>query len=296
MKENPALEKINQAIAINQIIGNGKIIPENDIIQLSSPVNGIVQKIYKKENDRVTIGAVILELNHQLEDEKTIQLRSQITTQLAQVKVDEAAIIELSVKISNAKAELQRLQNLLVKGAETQQVVDDASTNVQSLIANLNKLEATKAVSKSRWQEATVNLKSAQLERDQRIITSPIDGRILELTVLIGGSVSLQQSFGQISSEGRTIAICEIDELNASKVVVGQKGWIRSVGSIDTLSTWTLFYASSFLKKKSLFTDQSGEKEDRRVRTIKMLLDTPNGLLLNARVECVIALTEKLIK
>jgi len=126
------------------------------------------------------------------------------------------------------------------------------------------------------------------MEREQKIIRSPINGRILELTVLIGGSVSIQQSFAQISPEGKTIAICEIDELNAEKIAVGQKGWIRNVGSSDTLSTGSVYFVFSFLKKKSLFTDQSGEKEDRRVRTIKMMLDHPEKLLLNARVECVI--------
>ena len=70
--------------------------------------------------------------------------------------------------------------------------------------------------------------------------------------------------------------------------MVGQNGWIRNVGSSDTLSTGKVYFAFSFLKKKSLFTDQSGEKEDRRVRTIKMMLDNPDKLLLNARVECVI--------
>jgi hypothetical protein len=110
----------------------------------------------------------------------------------------------------------------------------------------------------------------------------------LELTVLLGGSVSIQESFAQISPEGKMIAICEIDEANASKIEVGQKGWIRNVGASDTLSTGTVYFAFSFLKKKSLFTDQSGEKEDRRVRTIKMMLDHPENLLLNTRVECVI--------
>ena len=50
-KEKLAIENAKQVVAINQNIGVGKIIPENDIIQLSSAVNGIVQKIYKKEND-----------------------------------------------------------------------------------------------------------------------------------------------------------------------------------------------------------------------------------------------------
>jgi hypothetical protein len=134
-------------------------------------------------------------------------------------------------------------------------------------------------------------LQVAQIERGQKIISSPVNGKILELSVLIGGPVSIQQSLAQINPEGKTIAICEIDELNAEKVAVGQKGWIRNVGSSDTLSTGKIYFTSSFLKKKSLFTDQSGEKEDRRVMTIKMMLDQPGKLLLNSRVECVIDLS-----
>jgi len=68
----------------------------------------------------------------------------------------------------------------------------------------------------------------------------------------------------------------------------GQKAWIRNMGSLDTLTTGTVYFTASFMKKKSLFTDQAGEKEDRRVREIKILLDQPAKLLLNARIECVI--------
>ena len=286
----------NKQIAVRQIVGIGKIIPEGDIIQLSSPVNGIVQKIDKREDEPVSIGTVILELAHDLEDAKILQLKGELNTQTAQINVDAASVEEYEAKVSNAKSELQRLQNLLLKGAETQQTVDDATTNLKSLNANLTRLVASVSVSKSRLQETKAALKTAQLERDQKIIKSPINGKILELTVLIGGSVSLQESFGQISPEGKTIAICEIDELNAEKIVVEQKGWIRNVGSSDTLSTGTVYFVFSFLKKKSLFTDQSGEKEDRRVRTIKMMLDHPDKLLLNARVECVIDISSTIKK
>jgi HlyD family secretion protein len=281
-------ENAKQTLEIHQVIGVGKIIPESDIVQLSSPVNGIVSKIHKKENDTVTIGSVILELDHQLEDAKISQLNNQIATQTVQIKVDEANVDEIKTKIVNANLQLQRLENLLQKGAETQQTVDDAATDVKVLNSNLNRLEANVQVSKSKLQETRAALNTAILERDQKIIKSPVNGRLLELTVLIGGSVSTQESLAQISPEGKIIAICEIDESNADKIAIGQKGWIRNVGSRDTLTTGTVYVAFSFLRKKSLFTDQSGEKEDRRVRTIKMQLDNPETLLLNSRVECVI--------
>ena len=296
VNENLRSENATQYHTIDYIIGIGKIIPEKDIIQISSPVNGIVSEIFKRENDTVITGTVILELEHLLEDAKLLQLKSEVATQSAQISVDGASVEEFDAKCNNAKSELTRLQNLLAKGAETQQTVDDASTDLKSFQANLKRLEADVTVSKSRLNESKAAFQVAQMERDQKIIKSPVKGKILELTVLIGGSVAIQQSLGQINPEGKTIAICEIDELNAEKVSVGQKGWIRNVGSSDTLSTGKIYFTSSFLNKKSLFTDQSGEKEDRRVMTIKMMLDQPGKLLLNARVECVIVLSNNIKK
>jgi len=173
-------------------------------------------------------------------------LRSEVATQSAQISVDAASVDEFEAKCNNAKSELLRLQNLLAKGAETQQTVDNTSTDLKSFQANLKRLEANVIVSKSRLKETESAMLVAQIEKDQKIITSPVNGRILELSVLIGGSVAIQQSLAQINPEGKTIALCEIDELNAEKVAVGQKGWIRNVGSSDTLSTGKIYFTSSF--------------------------------------------------
>ena len=271
--EKAKLEKTN-----NRVVGIGMIVPEKDIVQLSSPVNGILKKILKTENDSVSVGTPILELDHQLEDAKIKQLSSEVATQAAQIKGDNASVGEYVAKYENAVSELRRMQRLLAKGAETQQAVDDAGTNLKSFQSNVKRLQASTEVSKSRLNETKAALLVAELERNQKIILSPVNGRILELTVLTGGSVDTRQSIAQISPEGKTVALCEIDEMYAGKIAVGQKGWIRNVGSIDTLSTGTVYFTYSFLKKKSLFTDQSGEKEDRRVRTVKMLLDQPGKL------------------
>ena len=288
--------KVKLATNIQQVIGIGQIVPEHDIIQLSSPVNGIVQKIYKNENDSLSAGTPILELDHQLEDAKVNQLSSEVNTQLEQINADAASVGEFAAKYNNGVTELQRLQRLLAKGAETQQAVDDANTSLKSFQSNQKRLQANVEVAKSKLKETKAALQSAMIEREQKIILSPVNGKLLELNILMGGAVNTQQSIAQIEPSGKTIAVCEIDELNAAKISVGQKGWIRNVGAVDTLSTGTVYFAFSFLKKKSLFTDQSGEKEDRRVRTIKMMLDSPDKLLLNARVECVIDISNNLKK
>ena len=295
-KKSAAEESDNIQVAVNQVVGIGKIEPENEITQLSSPVNGIVQVILKQENDTVMAGTPILELDHQLEDVKVQQLTTEIKTQTQQIKVDEATVAEYEAKYTNALLAVQRQERLLTKGAETQQAVDDATANLKSLQSNLNRAKATVAVSNSRLYETKARLLLAQVERNQKIIKSPINGKILEISTLVGSAIDNRIAFAQISPQGKTIAVCEIDELYANKVVVGQNAWIRYVGSQDTLSTGVVYQALSFLKKKSLFTDQSGEKEDRRVRTIKIMLDQPDKLLLNSRVECVVDISGNLKK
>lgn len=290
-KEKAATEQQKSTGAVDIVVGIGKIEPESDIIQLSSPVNGIVQRLLKNENDTVSAGTAIVELDHQLEDAKVKQLYSEVNTQNWQIKADEASEEEYEARYSNAVAELQRLQRLLAKGAETQQAVDDANTTMKTCQSNRNRLQAAVAVAKSKLEQTKAALNVAQIERDQKIIRSPVDGKILEISTLTGSAVDTKGSLAQISPLGKTIAVCEIDELYAGKVAIGQKAWIRNVGATDTLSTGTIYTALSFLKKKSLFTDQSGEKEDRRVRTIKIMLDNADNLLLNARVECVIAIS-----
>lgn len=276
------------SVAINQVVGIGKIVPERDIIQLSSPVNGIVEHIYKKENDSVSAGETVLELQHAVESAQVNQLSSEVNTQYDQIKADNAAVEEYQAKYNNSVLELQRLQRLLAKGAETQQAIDDANTSVKGFQSNLSRLQANAQVSKSKLTETKAALDVSRQQLDQKIIKSPVKGKILEKSTLVGSAVNTQTPFVQISPQGKTIADCEIDELFADKISNGQRAWVRNTGSLDTLATGTVYFTSGFLKKKSLFTDQAGEKEDRRVREIKIVLDKPEKLLLNARVECVI--------
>jgi HlyD family secretion protein len=278
----------NRPVDITQVVGVGKIEPENEIMQLSAEVAGTVQKIYKNENDSVHAGDILVELKHTIEDANIAQLKSTVATQAAEIKVDADAIKESQIRYTNAALELQRLQSLLAKGAETRQVVDNAITDMQSFQANIKKLQAAVVVSKLKWTESKTQVATAEAQLQQKFIRAPVSGILLELNIQAGNYIDSKQIFAQIQPRGRIIAVCEIDELFADKIKVGQNAVIRNFGALDTLSTGKVYFASAFLKKKSLFTDQAGEKEDRRVREIKILLDNPGNILLNSRIESVV--------
>lgn len=291
-KPDATTTKNNAPVIVKEVVGIAKIVPEREIIDLAAEVSGVVSSVKKKENDTVNAGDIILELRHSIEDAKVEQIKSQVSTQQAQINADESNIQESRVRYANASKELERLSRLFSKGAETRQAVDDANTAMLAYQANINRLLANVDVSKRKMAEVRAQLQSAVQEREQKIIRAPVKGILLELIPLPGNAVDSKQSIGQLSPEGRIIADGEIDELFADKIGNGQKAWIRNLGSNDTLSTGTVYFTASYLKKKSLFTDQAGEKEDRRVREIKILLDRPEKLLLNARVECVVDISK----
>jgi len=280
------------SVNINQVVGIGKIEPENEIIQLSAEVAGIIRKVYKNENDSVDEGDILLELKHTIEDANILQLKQAVAVQAAQIKVDESAITELQIKYANSSVEVQRLNNLLAKGAETQQVVDNATTEMQSFQANIKKLQATLEVAKMKWAETKTQVAIAEAQLQQKFIRAPLNGILLELNIQTGNYIDSKQILAQLNPEGKTIAVCEIDELFADKIKIGQTAIIRNFGALDTLTSGKVYFASSFLKKKSLFTDQAGEKEDRRVREIKISLDNPSTILLNSRIECVVYISK----
>jgi hypothetical protein len=84
-----------------------------------------------------------------------------------------------------------------------------------------------------------------------------------------------------------------VDELWANKIYIGQKATIRTQGMDDKLAEGEVVYLSPYLKKKSLFSDDSSNMEDRRVREVRIRLSGNTNLLINSRVEAVIDLNNK---
>ncbi|HXD93019.1 MAG TPA: HlyD family efflux transporter periplasmic adaptor subunit, partial [Bacteroidia bacterium] len=125
---------------------------------------------------------------------------------------------------------------------------------------------------------------------DKKKIKAPANGKILSVDVRLGNNVLASQSVGDFAPDGPLIAITEVDELFATKIAVGMKAYIRPQGQLDTLATGKIYLTSPYLRKKTLFSDDATNMEDRRVREVRVLLDKSDKVLIGSRVECVILL------
>lgn len=270
----------------DEVTGIGRVEPEGEIIPLASMEPGVVTKVMVKQGDKVPAGTLLLELDHDVLNAQIEQGRRRLTTQLARIKTDEKSLQEAQIRLSQLKANAGRTEALVNRGAETGQTLFDQKSEIQLQENAVQRWQAVLEGDRAQLKEIEGEIGVLNQQLAQRSVRAPLNGTILTFKALLGSYVTPQVSFGDFAPDGKRMVRCEIDELFASAVRIGQKASITGMGSETQIATGQVVYASDFLKRKSLFSEQAGEMEDRRVREVHVVLDAGADLLINSRVEC----------
>ena len=275
---------------ISQVVGLGKIEPETKILSLASGSGGIISGILRSNGDRVKAGETIIILDSETERNNLELIRNRINTQESQIELDRYSIRESELRLDNKKRLLESSRELLKNGAETSRNLDDLETDVMLLDAGLLKSRASLSISDSKLKELRTELRKAQIDLDRRNLKAPVDGTVLNIMVTTGSSIMQFSEFCEFAPDGKTIARCEIDEMFADRVKEGQSAEITLVGNNAVIAAGKVIRTAPYLKRKSLFSELPGDREDRRVREVWIMLDDNAGLLFNMQVECKITI------
>ena len=292
-KEKPgvASHSVNSSIVdVSEVVGVGKVEPEQEIISLAAATGGVVKEIYRNDGDIIKKDEPLVRLDDELELIRVSQLRSQYGSQKSQVEIDKLTLQESEAKLLNKKKLLESVRALELKGAETKQTLEDLETEVTTLSLNVEKDSAAVKLSGSRLIELDDQVRYAEAEADRKILRSPYDGILLELHVEKGNAVNQFESFAEIAPSGPMTVRTEVDELFAGRLSNGLNADIRFIGSDSVIARGKVIFLSPYLKKKSLFSQKVNDQEDRLVREVRIRLDGANGLILNSKVESVIKL------
>lgn len=276
------------AVEVVEIFGVGKVEPESSITNLAATSSGIVLQVLKNDGDTVQAGEALVRLNDEIEQLKISQLKIQIQTQRSQVEIEQNNLKNAGLKLANKKQLLNSTQNLLKNGAESRQVYNDLSTEVKTLETDYEKAQSTVLQAQSSLNELGQQLKQAQVEAERKILRAPCEGTVLDMLLSQGAAVTQFTAYAEFAPGTRKIIRSEVDEMFCQKLKVGQQVDIRNTGNSQVIATGTIKMLSPYLKKKSLFSENANDQEDRRVREIKIALTNDSGLLINSRIECVI--------
>jgi multidrug resistance efflux pump len=262
----------------------GRIEPEAGLTDLSSDVSGIIRQVLIKEGQAVKKDQPILILDNSVQGAQVAEAEARLRTQQQEIDQAQVRIRDARNNLAKAQTDLDRTRKLVDNKAETREQLDNAVNELERRRLAVENEEAALRTTEKKVSESNAQVGTARASLGKYLVRAPQDGLILLVTARAGATVSPGNSFAQLAPAGRLTALCEVDELYAEQIKDGQKAWITYRGYPDTVSTATVIYTAPYLKRKSLFSDQVGEKEDRRVREVRLLLDKQD-LLINRQVE-----------
>jgi len=162
-------------------------------VELSSPVDSVLEKILVETGDTVTKGQPLAQLEASVEKARV---------RLARLQAKSTSDVEnRREQLRYAKQYHKRMLDLLAQNSVSQYEKDKAETEVALAQIELNK-------AKEKQRIAQVNLELAQSQLALRTIKSPIDGIVVDRYAMVGESVS-----------GRTIMkLAKVDPLKVELI------------------------------------------------------------------------------
>lgn len=273
-----------------QIVAQGRVEPMARITSIGCQTGGIIRKIYVAAGDSARKGQALIEITHDYEDALLQQAQARYATQGAEIDNVTAQLKAARIKSDNLRTRLQRIKNMYAQNAETKQNMDNAQAELDQSLADIDRYNAmlVSAHKTTEQSQADINVVKAQIA--QKTVLAPANGVVLNMDLTEGAGVSPDRPLFDFAPASPLTVLCEVDELYFDKVKMGQKAYIRNQGMSERLAESEVIFLSPYIKKKSLFSDDSSNMEDRRVREVRLQVKGNAKLLFNSRVEVVISI------
>lgn len=276
-------EQILEEVTLVQAIG--KVVPEVDWAVVSSPVSAQILELQVREGDTVEAGQVLMRLDRGTADLGVEELQARLMSlaadqQSTQEELEKARVYERELRKTHETS-----QQLLARQAETREQVDRDYSNWKQQEQVVKGLEQRVKSQAATHQERRIELRRTEGDLDDFQIRAPRAGVITDLTARQGQTISPSDELARIVDPTQTYVEAEVDELFATDVRAGMSALLFSAGRQDTLATGQVTYISPVLSDKSILYETANEGEDRRVRRMRIAVDSEVPLIINAKVD-----------
>ena len=169
---------------------------------IAAKITGRVTGVFFDEGTHVKAGQLLATLDD-----------SDVKKALDSAKADrdssQAAIADFDVQLKFAQIQLRRADQLQKAGVQTQEQLDTASTNADSLKAKIN-------LAKQQVQTSEMKIREAQQAVDNCVINAPYDGIVVSKDAQVGEMVSPISAGGGFTRTG----IATIVDMNSNEIEV----------------------------------------------------------------------------
>jgi HlyD family secretion protein len=242
-------------------IGNGKADVEGGIIQVAARRAGVVREVYVQEGDQVAKGQI---LARQEDDDAKLALaaaRAAMAQSQAQIQI-------MQVKLTAARREYQRLQDLQAANFVARQRLDQQADQIHDWEAQL-------AAQRAAIQTAQAQVNEALYALELTIIRAPADGRIARRYANPGAGASTLNVSNMFDLEPNTARIvrAEIVESDLPNVAIGQQVEIQPESDPSKAYVGTVLRRAAVFGARKLASDDPTQRSDERVVEVVVSAD-----------------------
>lgn len=279
-----------EAGPVSIAVGIGKVIPQNGVSELASPVAGIVSEIAVATGSKVKSGDLLLTIDNTDALLALSEINSRLSTQQESIQSAKLLKEQGLTRLREKERLLNDARELFAAGAVTGESVRNLQNEYDLEKQNQKKLQSDIQLQELQLREI-VSQKSTKAEELSRTsLRAPMDGIVLDVLPKKGEAVDRYETYVILAPDAPFFVEAEIDEMFSNRLALGQLCEIRIAGSAQSVAQGKVLSISPDLKKKSLFSDSGQDLQDRRVRKIEVSMDNDAHLLINTKVECVVHL------
>ncbi len=159
-------------------------------VQVGSQVSGVITKLNVDFNSRVRKGDVIALIDPALFEGAVLQASADLDSAKANVIAARANLEKTKASLVQTKADFDRANQLTAQNILSQQQLDLAKANYDSMTASVGAAVATVTQSEAQMNQKAAALRVAQTNLNYTVIRSPIDGTVVARSVDVGQTVA----------------------------------------------------------------------------------------------------------
>lgn len=197
---------------------------------LKSPAEGAVDQVLVQPGDRVQRGQVLLTLRNP-------ERQTALADQELKINQQQVALFRSRQQIAEAQEELvveqQRLENLTAlsqQGAFPQTEVQDQANRVRQIQTALRTAEADAKTAALELEILRLQSQQIQQQLDDTVVTAPLDGVVLGVSVKDGDGVELRTDLLTLGNPTEELVQLQLSTLDAARVRLNQLVRVSVIG------------------------------------------------------------------
>ena len=312
VKETSAQEsKAEQKPKTESIVAAGRVEPASEEITISSELDGKLKSVPVEEGSEVHHGQVLATLENgdylariEIAKSKVRENEAELDRLRNGARVEEkreaaAVVREAEAQLDNARAERDRREWLLHRGAISKSEFETADRDYRTAQARLEAVRERQKVSEAQTRPEDIRRAEAQLERsrgqvaeaearlEKTYLRSPVTGRVLKKYRKAGESVTANGTTPVLSiGDCSTLRVrVDVDESDVARLFLGQRASVTAEAYGDRKFTGHVVRIGQALGRKNVRTDEPTERVDKKILETLVELDPGQTLPIGLRVD-----------